>query len=118
MLKKLSIVALIAIFAVPGYSFAACYGSQSFQNCYDNNGNAYTVQRFGNSTYMNGSNSNGTWNQQSHSFGNMTQHYGQTSNGNSWNMTQQQLGGGYQSFSGTNSNGQSFNYLCGPYGCN
>jgi hypothetical protein len=34
-------------------------------------------------------------------------------------MTQRQLGGGFQFFSGIDSDGQSFNYTCNPYGgCN
>jgi hypothetical protein len=35
-------------------SSAACLGSGSFQTCYDNSGNSYSVQRFGNQTNMNG----------------------------------------------------------------
>ena len=120
-MRRLTILAaaLVAGLAMPVPSPAGCWGTQAFSNCVDGNGNSYTVQRFGNTTYMQGYNSTtgSTWSQESHRFGNTTQHYGHASNGNSWNMTQHQLGGGWQSYSGTDSDGQYFSYMCGPYGC-
>ena len=42
-------------------SQAACFGSGAMQTCTDNQGNSYNVQRFGNTTTMQGSNvANGT----------------------------------------------------------
>ena len=93
---------MMSIFAVPfvalAFSTAAsatCFGTGSFQNCYDSNtGNSYNVQRYGNTTQMNGYNAStgSNWNQTSQTFGNTTYHRGTASNGNSWNSTQQQIG--------------------------
>ena len=119
-MRRLTVLAAALVAAaIPVSSAAECWGTQAFSNCVDGNGNSYKVQRFGNTTYMQGYNSGtgSTWNQQSHRFGSITQHYGHASNGNSWNMTHQQLGNGWQSYSGTDSSGQYFNYMCGPYGC-
>lgn len=69
---------------------ATCYGSDAFKTCYDTqSGNSYTVNKLGNTTYMNGNNSNtgSSWSQESHTFGNTTQHYGRDSEGNNWNHT-------------------------------
>ena len=109
---------MISVFAVPfaalafsASASAACYGTGSFQNCYDSNtGNSYNVQRFGNTTRMNGYNAGtgSTWNQTSQTFGNTTYHRGTAANGNSWNSTQRQIGGTTY-YSGTDSRGNSFN---------
>lgn len=102
----------------PSDGYAGCIGSDSFQTCNDLNGNSYTVQRFGNTTIMNGRNSRtgSSWSQNSQTFGNTTFHSGQT-NGNTWNMQQHNFGN-VQSFSGTNSQGQPFNYSCMFGSCN
>lgn len=101
----------IGISAAP--ASAACYGSGSFSSCYDGNGNSYSIQRFGNNTYMNGYNNRtgSSWSQTSQTFGNSTYNYGRNSKGQSWNSTTNQFGS-----YGRNSNGQSFN--CGLLGCN
>jgi len=67
---------------------ATCIGTDAFSTCFDNSGNSYNVQRFGNQTFMNGTNSGtgSTWSQHSTTVGNTTIHEGQT-NGNEWNMT-------------------------------
>lgn len=98
---------------------AACIGSGALQSCYDANGNSYTVNRMGNTTITNGFNSQtgSSWSQTSTTFGNTTFHNGRAANGNSWNMTQQQHGGGLQTFSGTNSQGGYFHHSCTTYGC-
>ena len=106
-----------AVFLFFGYQLsAACLGSGAFQTCYDDSGNSYTVNRLGNSTYTNGYNAqtDSFWNQQSHTYGNTTQHSG-TTNGNNWNMTQTQNSFG-QTFSGTDSSGESFYKTCDAYG--
>jgi hypothetical protein len=98
---------------------ANCFGGGSIYNCYDNNGNSYTVNKFGNSTTVNGYNSNtgSAWSQTSQRIGNSIYTNGQT-NGNSWNETQTMYGGGMRSVYGTNSQGEPYNYMCNPYsGC-
>ena len=85
---KTILVALVAgLFA--SSASAACYGSKSFQTCSDDSGNNYTVQRFGNSTYMQGYNSRtgSNWSQNSTTFGSTTFHNGRDKDGNSWNTT-------------------------------
>lgn len=98
---------------------AACFGSSTFSTCSDNNGNNYTVQRYGNSTIMNGYNPNtgSSWSQNSQTFGNSTYTNGFDADGNSWNMRQQRIGNSTY-YSGTDSDGNSFSGNCGPYGCN
>ncbi len=71
-------------------AFANCIGTDSFYTCYDTpSGNSYSVNKIGNSTYMNGSNA-GTgsrWSQESHTFGSTTNIYGSASDGSAWNET-------------------------------
>jgi len=97
---------------------ATCIGSGALSTCSDGSGNSYTVQRFGNQTFMNGYNAQtgSSWSQNSTTMGNTTFHYGQT-NGNSWNMTDQRFGN-MRTFSGTDSRGNFFSHTCGPWGCN
>jgi hypothetical protein len=96
---------------------ATCFGSDAFSTCRDDSGNSYTVRRFGNSTWMNGYNpeTGSTWSQNSRTIGNTTYHNGET-NGDSWNMTDHRFGS-TRTFSGTDSDGNSFYYTCGPSGC-
>jgi hypothetical protein len=80
---------VIAMSLVAGTASAACYGSKNFSTCQDNSGNNYTVQRYGNTTHMQGNNyqTGSSWSQDSNTFGNTTLHNGRDSNGNSWNTT-------------------------------
>jgi hypothetical protein len=96
---------------------ATCIGSDTFSTCSDNSGNQYTVRRFGNSTYLNGSNAEtgSTWSQTSRTLGNTTYHNGVT-NGNPWNMTDQRFEN-TRTYSGTDSQGNNFFYRCGTFGC-
>lgn len=105
----LAALALVTL-AVP--ASAACYGSGSFSSCSDSSGNSYTINRMGNSTYMNGFNSNtgSTWSQNSRRMGNSTYTNGFDSQGRSWNSTTSQFG-----TYGTDTRGKSF--FCGPLGC-
>jgi len=100
-----------------GSASAACFGTAALETCTDQNGNNYTVNRFGNTTMMQGSNmdTGSTWSQSSNTFGNTTVTNGMT-NGRSWNETQTQFGNGFGSASGTNSRGEAFGYSCTPYG--
>jgi hypothetical protein len=109
-------VAMVGLFAASDAS-AACFGSGAFQNCTDNSGNSYTVQRFGNQTIMNGSNGNtgSMWSQHSTTMGNTTIHNGMT-NGDSWHMTDQRVGN-MRILNGTDSRGNSFSRTCTQVGC-
>jgi hypothetical protein len=84
---KYALAAVIALAASSAH--AGCFGSSSFQTCNDNSGNSYTINRFGNTTMMQGHNSRtgSNWSQQSTTFGNTTMHSGQDAAGDSWNST-------------------------------
>lgn len=45
---------IAAAIAFPMAASAACHGTGAFQNCMDNQGNTYSVQRYGNTTQMQG----------------------------------------------------------------
>lgn len=119
-MKTMKITAVIFALLAPAVSNAQaqCFGSDSFTTCTDQSGNTYNVQRFGNTTTMQGYNSRtgSSWNQQSQTFGGTTFHSGQAANGNSWNM-QQNSYGGTTTYSGTDSSGQFINRTCGTFGC-
>lgn len=105
-LRSLVLGALLASSVIATPAFANCYGSASNYNCYDaRSGNSYSVQKYGNSTYMQGSNAGtgSSWNQQSYTYGNTTNVYGTASNGSSWNQTITP----YSTY-GTDSSGNSF----------
>jgi hypothetical protein len=57
-MKKVITIATLAGLLSIGVSLpasAGCYGSSSVYNCYDyQSGNPYNVQKYGNSTYMQG----------------------------------------------------------------
>ena len=78
------IIAAVAFIVLPITAEAACIGSSALSTCYDNSGNSYTVRRLGNTTYLDGRNSNGTWSQRSTTTGSWTQHNGVDIDGNSW----------------------------------
>lgn len=85
-MKRL-LIAFVGMVAFAGSASAACYGSQNYQNCYDaQSGNNYSIQRYGNTTTMQGNNyrTGNSWNQNSYTNGNTTSHYGNDSRGNSW----------------------------------
>lgn len=118
-MHRVTLAASLALMLTAGTASAACFGSGAFQNCTDGAGNNYTVNRFGNTTIMNGSNARtgSTWSQQSNSFGNTTTHSGTASDGGSWNLMEQRAGSS-RFITGTDSNGNSVNRTCGIYGCN
>lgn len=85
-MKSIAIATAMTLLA--SAASATCFGTDSFQTCYDSDsGNNYSIQRFGNTTTMQGSNSRtgSRWSQESYSFGNSTHHYGRDADGNSWN---------------------------------
>lgn len=98
---------------------ANCYGSGTFRSCYDNSGNSYTVQKFGNQTVVNGYNSNtgSSWSQNSSTYGNTTYQNGTSSTGGSWNQTIQNFGNGSTYRYGSDSQGNSFSQSCNSFGC-
>lgn len=115
-MKTIFIATLVLLTA--GLAKAGCYGSPGYTTCHDVSGNSYQIQRYGNSTYMQGYNAYtaSSWSQNSQTYGNTTRIQGQ-SNGSSWNQTIQTLPG-MTIQSGTDSRGHSFYRTCTAYGCN
>ncbi len=113
----LSSAFLAAACAAPS-AFAQCIGSDSLSHCTDDNGNSYTVQRIGSTTYLNGSNAGtgSSWNQTSQTLGNTTFHNGTDADGNSWNGTSQTIGN-TTFHNGTDSDGNPYSKTCTQYGC-
>ncbi|WP_066111408.1 hypothetical protein [Gallibacterium salpingitidis] len=110
-MKKLIIGLIPVLFA--SVANAECYGTDTFSNCYDGYGNRYSVSRLGNSTYVNGYNSNtrSSWSQTSNTFGNTTYQSGYDSEGNNWSQTIQHNGNS-TTYSGYDSDGNSFYRTC------
>jgi hypothetical protein len=95
-----------------------CFGSGAFQTCTDASGNTYNIQRFGNTTMMQGSNPNGSqWNQTSQTLGNTTYQNGTAANGRPWNDTTTNLPG-MQIHQGMDSHGRPYSLTCTQWGCN
>jgi len=111
------IFAALLLAALPSVASATCTGSDWMQTCRDNEGNTYTVNRFGNTTTVRGNNTNdgSSWSQRSTTWGNTTQTTGTAANGNSWNETERHYGGN-TTYSGTDSDGQPYSYTCTQYG--
>lgn len=105
--------AVSALLLFSAHASATCVGSGSFSSCYDaQSGNSYTINRMGNTTYMQGSNPNGSnWSQNSTTMGNTTFHNGQAANGSSWNGTTTRIGS-TTIHSGTDSRGNSYSRTC------
>jgi hypothetical protein len=118
-MKKLLIALSLVSFS--GIASATCYGTGSFQTCYDaQSGNNYQIQRYGNTTQMYGSNpsTGSNWSQTTNRIGNTTYQNGYDSNGNSWNTTRQDYGNGNYTINGTDSQGNSVNQSCFGGLCN
>lgn len=99
---------------------ADCFGSETMYSCNDiQSGNTYQVNKFGNSTTMNGYNSRtgSTWNQNSSTYGNITYQNGTSSNGKAWNQTIQDNGAFGTTYSGTDSKGKPYYKTCSQFGC-
>lgn len=97
---------------------ATCVGSGAISYCTDSSGNSYTVNRIGESTYMQGRNADtgSTWSQQTQRIGGSSFTTGRDADGNTWNSTTIKTPGG-SSTSGTDSNGRSFTRTCNQFGC-
>ncbi|WP_404377847.1 hypothetical protein [Vreelandella aquamarina] len=118
---RLLLAAIAALaFSGPTLAQSNCYGSDSYQTCYDTqSGNNYNIQRYGNTTSLQGSNprTGSTWNQNSQTIGNTTYHNGTSASGNTWNGTSTRIGG-TTFHQGTDSDGNYYNRTCNQYGCN
>jgi hypothetical protein len=101
-MKRLALA--LALTILPLAAHAGCTGGSVYRTCYDSYGNSYSVQRFGNTTTVQGRNAGtgSTWSQTDTTFGNSTYTQG-TTNGRSWNM--QRYG---RSYSGRDSRGNFF----------
>ncbi len=84
-----TLIASLAFSLISAPAFAMCVGTGNLSSCTDESGNSYTVQRMGNTTFMNGTNSStgSNWSQQSTTVGNSTFHNGIDKDGDSWTST-------------------------------
>lgn len=107
-----------AAMMLPLVAQANCFGSGSYQTCTDSSGNTYSVQRYGNTTQLQGYNADtgNNWSQSSSTYGNTTYHNGTAANGNSWSGTTSTYGG-TTTYQGIDSQGQSYYKTCNSYGC-
>jgi hypothetical protein len=105
-----------ALLALSANASAQCLGTGNLKTCYDGSGNSYTVNKMGNTTFVNGSNSNGTWSSTSTKMGNTVFQNGTDIDGNSWNQTIYSTPSGTSIF-GTNSDGEPVSSHCNAFGC-
>ncbi len=118
--KSCASLAVTAALAIMTCSTAQAgpIGNSGFSTHIDNNGNMYTNNRIGNTTFTNGYGSNGSsWNQTSNRIGNTSYTNGTSSNGSSYNGTSSSIGSN-TFHNGTDSNGNNYNYACNRFGCN
>lgn len=115
-MKKLLI--LLAMAGASTLASANCIGSPNMQTCVDSSGNSYNVQRYGNTTTVQGTNpgTGNNWSQTSNRVGNTTFHNGTAANGQSWSGTTQSIGG-TTFHNGVDSRGRSYTKTCNAYGC-
>ena len=106
---KLSLI-LCAVLAMTGTAHAACVGTGTYKSCTDASGNHYTVNKFGDQTIVNGSNSSTgkRWSQTSTQMGDMTITNGRAADGKTWHSTSQRVGDMVIQ-NGTDSDGNFFN---------
>jgi len=117
-MNKLLILLISGLF-VNGAN-ADCFGSESIYSCNDiQSGNTYQVNKFGNTTNMNGYNSRtgSAWSQNSSTYGNTTHQNGTSSNGKTWNQTIQDNGAFGTTYSGIDSEGSYYSKTCNQFGC-
>lgn len=104
-------VAATALLATTAFAQSTCTGTGAYRTCTDlRSGNNYQVNRIGNTTNLNGYNAQtgSTWNATTTRVGNSSFTNGTNSDGNSWNSTTNRVGN--SSFTnGTDSRGRSFN---------
>ena len=104
-MKLKTLVFTLATTLIASQSSAGCFGTSNFYSCYDNSGNSYSVSKFGNSTYMTGTNSRtgSSWSQNTSRIGGYSFTNGTSASGRSWSSTSSGLG-----TYGFNSTGNSF----------
>lgn len=117
-MRKVLVIFSVITVCASGAVQANCVGTNMYQNCYDQSGNNYQVQRYGNTTLVQGSNAQtgNTWSQTSQTYGNTTHHYGTAADGNQWNSTTQTFGNQSHTY-GTDSRGNTFSTTCNQFGC-
>ena len=105
--------AIVTIFAV-NVASAACYGTDTFENCDNSSGNSYTINRFGDTTIMTEDNAQtgSSRSQNSTTLGDTTFHNDRASSDNSWNATDQRLEDSRHIFS-RDRQGNSSSRICG-----
>jgi hypothetical protein len=120
-LKRLALIFCLAAAAcaAPATVFAGCSGSLAFQNCVDESGNNYTVQRFGNMTPIDSesANANETANHIAQTNGSTTFVSGMAADGSTWNETITDYGNGTRTISGMDGHGIVYNRYCTASGC-
>ncbi|TFH85235.1 hypothetical protein EQG41_18140 [Billgrantia azerbaijanica] len=86
-MRSLITAAAILAAALSSPAMAGCSSFGSSTNCYDaQSGNRYSIQEYGNTTIMRGSNprTGSRWSQRSNTIGGSTYHRGRDAQGNSW----------------------------------
>lgn len=104
------ILALLAGLVLSSSAMANCYGTDTLKTCYDaRSGNTYTIQKYGNQTYMQGSNprTGSNWSQNSQTYGNTTYTQGRDAQGRAWSGTTTRQGNWMHS-QGSNSRGEPY----------
>jgi|TARA_R100001143_G_scaffold25537_1_gene25789 hypothetical protein len=110
-------LAIVALSLAAQSAVAGCFGTGSFKSCTDDSGNTYNVQKFGNTTHLDGYSTDGShWSQNSNTVGNTTYHDGYSADGDSWNGTTTRIGDTLYN-SGTDSDGNYYQSTCNDYGC-
>lgn len=119
-LKRLALsICIVSIACAAPAAFAVCAGSLAFQNCVDESGNNYTVQRFGNTAPIDSEDANdsSTANHIAHTTGSTTFVSGVAADGATWNETVTDYGNGTRTISGMDGHGVVYNRYCTSYGC-
>lgn len=100
-------------------AFGRCSGNPAFQDCVDESGNNYSVQRFGNTAPIDSEDANAkeTSNHIAHTIGSSTFISGVAADGSTWNETITDYGNGSRTISGMNGQGLIYNRYCTAYGC-
>lgn len=112
-MKLSPLIIVLATTVVASQASAGCFGTSNFYSCYDNSGNSYSISKFGNSTYMTGSNSRtgSSWSQNTSRIGGYSFTNGTSANGRSWSSTSSGLGTyGFSSAGNSFSNFGTFRY--------
>ena len=119
-MRRESFVLAVSLIITSTTTLAACVGNGAFQNCMDGSANAYSTNRIGNVTQMNGYHgaAGDAWDQSSTSGGNTTAINGISSSGPEWIQTTTTVENGARTIDRTDSHGNSFSKFCGPLGCN